>query len=191
MKTSCGCLNSAPLFKGSLLWFPDTQSPLKPEKDSEPFVSSREKWDRFTCFSPPLTLMLVFLPAHLDLANSSHSPSPPDTTFHLALHQMETVLSRSRAQEISFSAHLTPVPEPVWGTRPQPSPIQRRISSFCSSYISHCDKCEWKFSKINNVIFAEPYGTPWQLIIFQLNLLFIGSGSALIFCHLFTEERNT
>lgn len=56
--------------------------------------------------------------------------------------------------------------------------------------ISCPDKCKWSFSKINNVIFAKPYSTPWQLIIFQLNLLLIGSCSALIFCYLFTEDQN-
>lgn len=61
----------------------------------------------------------------------------------------------------------------------------------CFSYISSFDKSKWKLSRINNFIFAKPCGTPWQFIIFQLNLLFIGSCPALIFCCLFTEQGNT
>lgn len=70
-------------------------------------------------------------------------------------------------------------------------PFVPLIYTYIYIYMCVCpDKCKWSFSKINNIIFAEPYSTPWQLIIFQLNLLLIGSCSALIFFYLFTEDQN-
>lgn len=101
--------------------FPDNNFPwnlCEAREHSElAFVSPWKNRDHVTRFSPPVTLMLIFLPAHLDLTNSSHLTSPPDTTFHLAMHQMEIALSCCGAQEISFSLHLTPVPNSPWGIR--------------------------------------------------------------------------
>lgn len=79
---------------------------------------------------------------------------------------------------------------------PRPSTLTHLPSStvfhvFCSFSISNCDKCKWKLSRKNKFICTNPSGTPWQFIIFQLNLLLVGSCPSLIFCCLFTEQGNT
>lgn len=147
--------------------------------------------DHFTGSFPPVTLMFIFLPAHLDLTNSSHFSSWHRLSLRDASDGNCTELPRSAGNQFFTPPNSSPqIQDEEYGL--SPFLLNVVFFSFCSTYIyiSCPDKWKWSFSKINNIIFAEPYSTPWQLIISQLNLLLIGNCSALIFCYLFTEDQN-